>query len=112
MSGSYRYTGTTWYRNGDVVEHGDEVDGLTDAEKAAFGDVLEPVTQTADDDVLDDVKEQINDVADANGDEPYVDESDGEATDDYECGAETSDGGTCSRDVDSPDERCWAHSED
>lgn len=92
MSGSYRYIGSTWYRNGGVVEHGDTV-SPTDAEKAAFGDVLEPVTQTADDE------------ADDGEDDVVTAES-------FDCGAETSDGGTCSRDVDAPDDRCWAHTED
>lgn len=98
MSGTYRYTGTTWYRNGDVVEHGDTVDGVTDAEKESFGDVLEPVD---------------GDTADDPAPEPDAADEPAEATgDEYECGAETSSGGTCSREVDGPDERCWAHSED
>lgn len=100
MSGTYRYTGTTWYRNGDVVECGDTV-SPTAAEKESFGDVLEPVDDEPEPEPEPDTDDDPTD--------------DGEAVvggETHECGAETSDGGTCSREVDGPDERCWAHTEE
>lgn len=47
--------------------------------------------------------------------EPTVFSGHGEAVSEgvsYECGAELSSGGTCTRDVDGPDELCWQHDEE
>lgn len=67
----YRYTGSTWNRQGVVVTHGDIVSDVTEAEYNAFGDCLASL------DTVPELDEQMTDSSDAsNGSDSSVSDSD------------------------------------